>query len=97
MSRLTDVLDGGAEAAEVTCGLWHAVLWRDAESNREAWRYRVYQPQATDEDLAPADHMTALALDDLVASLVRYPYFITPDMPWEPGKVPRVVRENIGA
>ncbi len=96
MSRLTDVLDQGAEAATVTYGVWHAVLWHDAGSDLGAWRYEVYQPPMTDEDLAPAGQMTALVLEDLVASLTRYPYFITPDMPWAPAKAPRVARENTG-
>jgi hypothetical protein len=95
MSRLTDVLDQGAEAARVTCGVWHAVVWHEPGSDLAAWRYEVYQPQTTDEELAPVDHMTALVLEDLVASLTRYPYFITPDMPWAPAKAP-AARERTG-
>jgi hypothetical protein len=89
MSRLTHVLDSGAEAAEVKRGLWHAVVWREAQAGKDGWRVRVYQPRETDEDLAVGSGLWAPDLESLLESLAGYPYFILDELPWKPGKVPR--------
>jgi hypothetical protein len=98
MSRLTHALDQGTGAARVSCGLWHAVVWYDPDADpaRGGWHCHVYQPQVMEEDLVPVEQRSAPTLDDLEAALMRYPYFITPDMPWAPALAPVVAGERTG-
>jgi hypothetical protein len=88
MSRLSEVLDSGAEAAQVRHGLWQATVWHDTQPGREGWWCWVAQPQEADEDLAPTARLRAPDLGQLAAQLARYPYFLTEDLPWKPGQIP---------
>jgi hypothetical protein len=89
MSQLTSVLESGAAAAEVAHGLWRVVVWEDPGAPGGRWRGRVYQPQTADEDLAMEARFEEPDLSGLVRRLVGYPYFVSPDLPWRPGGIPR--------
>jgi hypothetical protein len=88
MSRLTEVLDNGAQAAEVVHGLWRVVVWRDVDIPRGGWHGRAVQPQHTDEDLQLEAELIESDLMAMVTRLSSYPYFVTPDLPWRPAKIP---------
>jgi hypothetical protein len=88
MSRLSDVLESGAEAALVRRGLWQAVVWQDTRPSQEGWRCWAVQPREADEDLDHGGRLWAPDLPALLGRLALYPYFLTPDLPWQPGKIP---------
>ena len=89
MTRLAEVVESHAEAAQVTCGLWHALVWHDMRCGCEGWRYQVAQPGEDDDDLTLSVTGWSPSLAEVVAQLSRYPYCLSPDLPWRESRFPR--------